>query len=217
MQIVTSWLKLNRSFSAGVAITVVTVACGSLSCRVASDGSYVLQLTGQNATHELTLGTIYEPSSPLVAGVTSFYGGTSSFRDNNPTLNANAVRVADWSNGEPLIVRRTINGNRRVDLNFFPPSSDSRSDLWVASTDGAKIMANALEFVGLATCDSAPAGMVSWWKAEGNANDSQGDNNGTIGGATFAPGEVGQAFSFDGVDDYVDAGNPASLNLTGSQ
>jgi hypothetical protein len=66
-------------------------------------------------------------------------------------------------------------------------------------------------------CAPAPAGMVSWWKAEGDANDSQGNNNGTIGGATFATGEVGQAFSFDGVDDYVDAGNSASINLTGSQ
>src|SRR5947209_10850069 len=60
-------------------------------------------------------------------------------------------------------------------------------------------MANALEYVGLASCDSAPAGMVSWWKAEGNANDSQDSNKGTLqSGVTFATGEVGQAFSFDG-------------------
>src|SRR6267378_1286830 len=200
----------------GVVIAVFTDASVPLSGRFVSDDYYVLEPNSQGSG-QLTLGTVYEPSSPLMAGVTSFDGGTSSFRDGNPILNANAVRVADWSDGEPLIARRTINGNRRVDLNFFPPSTDSRNDFWVSSTDGVKIMANALEYVGLATCAPAPAGMVSWWKAEGNANDSQGGNNGMIGGATFVSGEVGQAFSFDGVDDYVDAGNSASINLTGSQ
>src|SRR6267143_1529407 len=200
----------------GVVIAVFTDAIVPLSGRFVSDDYYVLEPNGDTLGH-LTLGTVYEPSSPLMAGVTSFDGGTSSFRDGNPILNANAIRVADWSDGEPLIARRTINGNRRVDLNFFPPSTDSQSDFWVSSTDGVKIMANALEFVGLASCDSAPAGMISWWKAEGNADDSQDDNNGMIGGATFAPGEVGQAFNFDGIDDYVDAGNSASINLTGSQ
>jgi hypothetical protein len=34
-----------------------------------------------------------------------------------------------------------------------------------------------------------PAGLVSWWKANGNADDSAGTNNGTIqGGVTFAAG-----------------------------
>ena len=34
--------------------------------------------------------------------------------------------------------------------------------------------------------------------------DIQGSNNGTpLNGATFASGKVGQAFSFDGVNDYV--------------
>src|SRR2546421_12601320 len=183
----------------GVVIAVFTDAIVPLSGRFVSDDYYVLEPTSDAIGGQLTLGTIYEPSSPLMAGVTSFDGGSSSFRDGTPILNANAVRVADWSDGEPLIARRTINGNRRVDLNFFPPSSDSQNGFWVSSTDGVKIMANALEFVGLASCDSAPAGMVSWWKAEGNANDSQDSNNGTVqSGVTFATGEVGQAFSFDG-------------------
>ena len=37
-----------------------------------------------------------------------------------------------------------------------------------------------------------------------NANDIVGTNNGMLqGDATFAPGLVGQAFSFDGDDDFV--------------
>ena len=40
-------------------------------------------------------------------------------------------------------------------------------------------------------------------------------NNGTLqGGATFAPGQVGQAFSFDGVDDFVLVPDSSSLDLS---
>jgi len=53
-------------------------------------------------------------------------------------------------------------------------------------------------------CAPPPAGMVSWWPGDGNANDIQDGNNGTLqGGVTFAPGEVGQAFNFNGIDSFV--------------
>jgi len=55
-----------------------------------------------------------------------------------------------------------------------------------------------------AQCVADPADIVSWWPGEGNANDSIGTNNGTLmGGASYAPGEVGQAFLFDGSSGYV--------------
>src|SRR3989338_1966643 len=58
------------------------------------------------------------------------------------------------------------------------------------------------------------SGIVSEWSGEGNANDAVGVNNGTLqGGATFASGQVGQAFSFDGVDDKVLIGNPVNLRF----
>jgi hypothetical protein len=48
-------------------------------------------------------------------------------------------------------------------------------------------------------CVPAPSGLVGWWPGEGNANDVAGTNNGTlVDDVGFAPGEVGQAFSFDG-------------------
>ena len=65
------------------------------------------------------------------------------------------------------------------------------------------------------TCVASPSNIVSWWTGDGNANDSTGGNNGTLqGGAAFAAGKVGQAFSFDGSSGYVNAGNPANLQLT---
>ena len=63
-------------------------------------------------------------------------------------------------------------------------------------------------------CVEPPAGLVSWWPGDGNANDIQGSNDGAlVAGAGFAPGMVGEAFSLDGVDDRVVIGNPANLQL----
>ena len=64
-------------------------------------------------------------------------------------------------------------------------------------------------------CVPAPAGLVSWWQGEGNALDSADSNNGTVqGGASFAPGMVGQAFSFDSSDGTVIVPDSPSLRLT---
>src|SRR4029077_19575363 len=66
---------------------------------------------------------------------------------------------------------------------------------------------------GKCPCTPAPSGMVNWWPGDGNANDIQGSRNGTLqGGVTFGPGEVNQAFSFDGTSGSVDLG---TANLLG--
>jgi len=60
------------------------------------------------------------------------------------------------------------------------------------------------------------AGLVGYWQFEGNTNDSAGANHGTAtGGPTFVAGKIGQAINFDGVDDYVNCGTAASLDITG--
>lgn len=61
-------------------------------------------------------------------------------------------------------------------------------------------------------------GLLALWLADGNAYDSAGKNHGTVmNGASFGPGKSGQAFKFDGKDDYIDMGNPPALQITGSQ
>src|SRR5213080_193555 len=52
-------------------------------------------------------------------------------------------------------------------------------------------------------CIPPPAGVVAWYPGDGNASDTQGHNGTLQGGATFTAGKVGQAFSLDGVNDYV--------------
>ena len=71
--------------------------------------------------------------------------------------------------------------------------------------------------VNAQTCADAPPGLVSWWRAEGDALDSVGASHGTlVGGASFAAGLVGQAFSLDGIDDHVQVLSPSGLPLGNS-
>ena len=63
-------------------------------------------------------------------------------------------------------------------------------------------------------CVPPPDNMVSWWPGDANANDIVDGNDGTEYGATFAAGMVGQAFSFDGVDDYVEVPDADNLDMT---
>ncbi|HWD20921.1 MAG TPA: LamG-like jellyroll fold domain-containing protein, partial [Verrucomicrobiae bacterium] len=71
-------------------------------------------------------------------------------------------------------------------------------------------------FTSAQTCTPPGAGLSSWWPAEGSAADIVGGNPGALqGGATFAAGEVGQAFSFDGATGWVDIPNAAPFNPAG--
>ncbi len=64
------------------------------------------------------------------------------------------------------------------------------------------------------TCTPAPSDLVSWWRAENDATDFADGNDGTLmNGATFATGKVGQAFSFDGVDDIVRISSVAGIEV----
>lgn len=101
----------------------------------------------QSSSPQLTLGTIVDPCSPIFNGITSFDGGSSSYRAAATTFEAGSVTTANWSNGEWLCATRQNVGPlmvRRCDLNFYPPSSDVRADFWLSSTQGGQIMANAL-------------------------------------------------------------------------
>lgn len=52
---------------------------------------------------------------------------------------------------------------------------------------------------GLPSTDTwQSAGLVGWWRGEGNVNDSAGTNHGILDGVTFTNGELGQAMFFTG-------------------
>lgn len=117
------------------------------------------------------------PLHAILVGVLSFDGGTSSLHHTGLTLASSAELVAQWSNGQPMVVTRTgPHGGRIVGLNLYPPSSDARADLWNAATDGARLMANALVFAAAPSdtnhAPTASAGFDQTIEATGPAGAS---------------------------------------------
>ena len=97
------------------------------------------------------LGDVHLPGHPLMNGITSFDGGLESYRSTNNNLTTGSYRIADWTDGLPLIAAKENVGPakaRRVDINFFPPTLITYGNsAWDVNTDGDLIIANALTWV----------------------------------------------------------------------
>ena len=62
---------------------------------------------------------------------------------------------------------------------------------------------------------ASPPGLISRWAGDGTALDSAGANHGVMqNGATFGAGVTGQAFSLDGLDDFMRVPFDVSLNFS---
>ena len=108
-------------------------------------------------------------------------------------------------------------GSVTATINVVPPApgtlTDS-ADLTFNETDPnpANNQAQLVTAVGAAPCASPLAGLVGLWKAEGNARDLVGGNNGILrNGATFTARGVGQAFLLSGSAN-VEVPNAPALN-----
>ncbi|MCL7454513.1 MAG: PKD domain-containing protein [Anaerolineae bacterium] len=77
----------------------------------------------------------------------------------------------------------------------------------------ALLMVAGMVTVGAAEAQTTNAELSGWWRADGNAYDSAGSNDGTVyGNTTYTNGVYGQAFVFDGDGDYVEIPDAPSLN-----
>ncbi len=130
---------------AGGGVVVATFAFGGgleLQGRFLTGGYLPFTIGSQSSGTTLTL-VKDDAQHPILEGVNSFSGGSSSYHNLvNLTLSANLV--AHWTDNRPLVGTLQTSGGRVVGLNFFPPSSTVSSSFWSASTDGGRLMANAL-------------------------------------------------------------------------
>jgi hypothetical protein len=153
--------------------------------------------------------------SQTVAQRGVWYHVAASYDGNQSVLYVNGVAEASATAGFPLDYDTTplfigTTGTWAPYLNMFGGIIDEASIYNRAlSADEIAAIYNAGSagkcFMPPPSCAPPPSGLVSWWKGEGNANDNLGTNNGTLSpsGASYAPGMVGQAFSFDGTNGYV--------------
>ncbi len=97
---------------------------------------------------EESLGVVEEPTHSIMSGVTEFSGGDLSFHPGANTAYPGVDIVARWTDGRILVAASENNGVRRADLGFFPVSDTVWLGLlWDSTTDGAALMANALDYV----------------------------------------------------------------------
>ena len=114
--------------------------------------------------------------------------------------------VADLCSGyhtNPVVVSTLTNG--------ICPQTITRT--WLFTND-CGFSNTCSQTITVVSCVPPPTNMVAWWPGDGNGSDIIGGNNGTLmNGVTFAQGKVGQAFSFDGTNDYVEIPHSAAFNL----
>jgi hypothetical protein len=183
---------------AGGGVVVATFANASATLSLSGrwvSGGYESIIGGSGQTQgAATLGTVHQPAHPIMAGVTSFDGGTSSYRPTMTNLTPGSVSIADWSDGRVLVA---VGANpRSVGLGFYPPSSDCRVDFWASSTDGARLMANALLF-------AAQAGGTCYANCDGSTTPPVLNVNDFVCFQT----------SFAAAEPYADCDHSTSLNV----
>ncbi len=103
---------------------------------------YVLNRTLKGSAYGECMGQ-YDPNHPIMSSVNSFCGEIQPF---SSSYSPGASWVAKWNNGRPLVAIKDVGICHRVDLGFYPVTTELSNYGWDASTDGALIMANSLEW-----------------------------------------------------------------------
>ncbi len=155
------------------------------------------------------------------------------------TTNLTSMTVAEGSNvtlsvsasgGTPLYYNWEFNGTKVASVTNFNTNSvpyaianaqlSNAGNYMVQISNAFGTVNSAVAFLSVTAPLSnatgsviAPAGLVNWWPANGNAIDIVGGDNGLpANGFYYAPGEAGLAFHFDGSTGYITMTNsPADV------
>ena len=189
-----------------------------------------------NATNQLNYACNYLIAGPDTAqfatnlAITNiaFIGGTTNtwvYQTNN-FIDSNTNRILDGGNTQWAMFTNQFSRLGRP-LPFPPVPTDEAFIAYERVLDFAGVNLSQRDGVDATIVNevrnqsgrlvSTPAsflGLVAWWKAENNAVDSIGTNNGSfINGAAFTNGMVGTAFNLNG-SNYVSVPNAVALNPT---
>ena len=127
-------------------------------------------------------------------------------------------------NGTNLLNAGDISGSTTANLSVNGAVVADSGNYVVVVSNGSQSVTSlvaTLDVVGPGSSPncavSAPEGLISWWTANYTANDLVSTNNGTLeNGTSYAPGEVGFAFSFNGVNQYVSVPHSPSWDFDGN-
>ena len=178
--------------------------------RFTSDNYYIIPESSDASYSGGSLGTVVYPDHPLMANVNSF--SAPAYRSNTASVTPGSTVIAYWDDGYVLVGTKEIKGVARVDLGFYPPSSDVLSS-WDSSTDGDYLLYNALAFAGKksmnVSLDILNDSQIEWSNATFNNTVAIPDFTTLLNGylASAAP---------SGTDAYGNSYVDIPLNLTAS-
>ena len=195
-----------------------------LGTTYASSNSQIVSVTRDGLAIGIGVGSV---------AVTAINGGVTAVKQIIVAESVLSTTIEGFvfdENGDPIVgaqVTTGFGGTVITDANGFYsiplqiPSGSSftiqvlipdQANPLIASISDLSIVNNGITDAGIIVpCPSAP-GLVSWWPGEGTAEDLIGENDGILqGGLTFGPGNVGQGFQFDGVNDYIEVADDPSL------
>ena len=171
-------------------------------------------------------------NTPLAVNLTLNVGDSLApsitLQPSNQVVNASTnVELKAWADGSPpLAWQWFFNGTplagatnaTLVLTNVQPAQSGAYRAVVSNGVDSATSQEALLDVHSVPgdwTLNTLPSGLISWWNAEGNANDVAGRNPGALeGGVTFEPGLFGQAFRLHGRPDSVVVPDSSSLALS---
>src|SRR6185437_2325456 len=170
---------------------------------------WVYQNGGGGGTSNLPPVITHQPGNQTVSA-----GGTAQF---SVTATGSPTLFYQWYFGSSTN-RILVTTRPTLTLSNVQPGNAGSYFVVVSNAFGSAISSRALLTVigetNSGDCTPPPRGLVAWWRAENNADDSVGGNNGTINGAVgFRAGEVGQAFNFTNGENGVLVPASPSLNV----
>ena len=183
-------------------------------------------LTAIDTSSETATGTIPAGVRPVGNQAFILPDGTKLYVPNQSTDDVTVIDTASntvvttISIGDgPRVAAATPDGKR----GYFPNLTSNDVSVVDTTTDTVtatiQVGSGPFQVIVVAPpfdCVDPPPDLVGWWPGDGDAADIVGVNDGTLVGATFAPGQVGETFAFDGVDDYVEVSDHPSLRPASS-
>ena len=226
------WRKNGSNLSAnsnfiGVNTTSLTVS----PVNYGDDGTYTL-FASNDAGNAVSGGMTLLVSNVMpTITITSPTNNSTFAAPATITITANAsdpdgyIKWVDfYANGNPVktISNATASASNTV-FSFSGtnlPAGNYNVMAFAYDSSGAVAISSNIFVTVTSDCVLPPSGIISWWRGEGNANDFFGINNGTLYGSATANGvgQIGSAFTFDGVNGVVSVPDSSTLNAaSGSQ
>jgi len=226
----------NSTNLVGSSATFTVTAAGStpLSYQWLKNGTAI---AGATSTNFIIINVQTNDAGVYAVLVTNVFGSITSFNailtvfappmilvqptNQTVTLNNSTTFIVVAGGSTPLSYQWSFNGtnifgatNNLLPLLGVQFSQAGVYAVAVTNAYGSVISSNAILTVNPPPpCDSAPSGMINWWKGEGNANDNIGTNNGVaVGTLLYTNGEVGEGFLLNG-SNYVSIPSSPTFNV----